>query len=301
MRPMALAALGSAAPAVATIAAEPFAEVVQRPDNRHFSERTALLHDPGTSGDSVLYDGVDHTIWRLGIERGVHELAALPLPDNDRAIGLDAKIPRAWALAHGARANSHGKVMLVVGEHGRYQWNGEGFEAYVPSEEFVLRSEADAVRRVEVELADADVFAPKVRVLDPATKLVLYEHQYQVEPSGWMRLAYVCTFLRAPLTTALSFASDGPAQPVAVYVFGDALLIGHARPWLLAASLLVSALVASALIRRRPLGLRWSWVVLILVSGPMGGLVAVMLEPLRARSGVIRKGKTPARLLLQSS
>jgi hypothetical protein len=278
-----------------------FTEVLKRPDGRRLSTKlTTLGLREGNTGN-LLVDGDDHTIWQIESEAGTLKLAQVSLPGNDRFIDLDARFPRRWALAHGASANCYSEVPIVVGERGRYYWDNDQFVVYEPSEEFVLRSKADALCRVQVELVDTDVLAPSVRVLDAATKAVMYEQRFTVEASRWSALAFASTLLRSPLTTTIAFTSAGPGQPLAGYFFSDPLLMGQSRPWLLAANLLLSAFVVAALMRRRVLGLRWSWIALLALAGPAVWFVPLLLEPLRAPRALKRKVLPTRQLVLQST
>lgn len=279
-----------------------FAMVLERPDGKRFSKRTAKLPEEHQSRRGVLYDDGDHTLWRVVMDAGTPKLAAVHLPDGDRATGLDARIPLQSALAHGAVAQSHLNELLVVGERGAYRWNGERFETYAPSPDFVLRSQAESLRRVNSEIVDHDALTPRVRVIDPQTRQVLFEHAYQNEHPRWTAIAYACSLLRAPLATTSAFASDAASRnPIPVFLFSDPLLHGHRRPWLFTANLLLCALVVTALIRRRALGLRWSWIALGLVVGPLVFCVVPLIESRRATGKQEMRATAQARLLLRTT
>jgi len=286
----------------ATDLQEPFALVLERPDGKRFSKKTARLPEEHQSRRGVLYDDSDHTLWRVEIDAGAPKLVALELPDGDRATGLDARIPIEAARAHGALAQSHLNELMVVGERGIYRWTSQQFAAYEPSPNYVLRSQAEGLRRVQIEIADADALTPRVRVLDPQTQQMLFEHAYVNEHPRWTAIAQVCSLLRPPLATISAFASGDPSRhPIPVFLFSDPLLHGQRRAWLFAANLLLSALVVTALIRRRALGLRWSWIALGFVAGPLVLCATPLLEQRPSSRRQPERARGAATLLLRTT
>lgn len=271
--------------------AAPYVAELRRGDGRRFSREVAALRPNGEGSDWALYDGEDRTLWRLDLAVEAPRLAPLELPHGDRPLGLDAdvrveqeRISWNWRMG--------GSTTVVRGQRARYRWTGEGFEPFEPALGRVWQTEYRPALDQELVIEDDDLLAPRVSVIDTRTGAVLLEHEYQ-PTTLYEGLASALATLRSPLGLLASTSRDRRSGIRNVDLFFDPLVANGRRPWLVAINLALSSLLAWTFARRRLLGLRWTWWVVLAVLGPGVIAIAGVIEPRRRREPPSRSTRAP--------
>jgi hypothetical protein len=185
--------------------------------------------------------------------------------------------------------------LIVVGEHGRYEWNGREFAEFVPSEMYATAGEAESLIQCRVLVDDLDPLRCTVRVVDAKDGRELSGYAYAPR-TALATLAGAASqatlLLRSPLANTLAFAGwiqEKFEDPT--YSLRSEFLAGGRRPWLWILDLSVGLACAGAcarLLRRRnegPIGVGIGCT-FVFLSGPAGLLVLWLLEP-KSRASAI--------------
>ena len=147
-------------------------------------------------------------------------------------------------------------------------------------------SELEDHVRLRIEEPEPDPLVSTVVVRDVATGEVLLSHRYGLgdQERRWALAMEALTLASAPTHNVASFLAGEPQ-----HLGGTNLLAGGKRPWLLAASLLVGALLAwRAWVRAGGEGssraLRLFWTLAVLLLGfPAWVVLAILARRPRAR------------------
>jgi hypothetical protein len=280
----------------------PFRVFVERPDGKRFSDRVLVLGSE-TNHDCVLYDGGDHTLWRLSIAPAPR-LEQMHLPDGDEPIAVDAAVDAELVAIDSPYWRYGDSTTVIRGRKARYVRSARAFERFELPAGRVWRSERGAPTRVAVDVRDADVLEPHVVVRDVASGAVLLEHRYTA-PRLLAGVAYLGSTCRSPIANVASWVTAAPRRPVPIDLLRDPLVAGGRRSWLLALNVGASLALAAWFARRSALGLRWGWFAMFALFGPLTALLASALEsrvralPRTAARKQLRIGAAPSRRRLE--
>lgn len=231
------------------------ATVLRRPDERaRFSAQTFHLTSElrlDRSPESVftvacLLDAADSTFWRVSPFEGGHAVRALSLPGGDRLVRLEyIDVPRI--------PYHYPEQMVIVGERGRYAWNGDELVLYPEP----IVPEPTTPLDYEVVFVDPDVVNTRVEVRSTTDGAVLRTQEYGPQSAGDHLLvasAHMLALLRAPLGNAISYSmSFEGARDSNVYdnmLLGERLFVAGKRLWLLVLCVALAAFSARAVVRR---------------------------------------------------
>jgi len=236
---------------------------------------------------SCLLDPEDGSFWRVDVLDPSVPLARVELPERDRFVRMEPMYRRD-TLAFG-RYQEAWEDPAVVGEHGRYTWNGREFVAFDSSGACVPASEAESLLRFRVVIDDPDPIRCTVRVLDAKDDGELFAYSYAPQTAlshAAATAAQAMVFLRSPLANTLISTGvlrrDSELDPT--YMARNEFLAGGRRPWLwlldLGAALLCAG-VCARLLRRREVAPIWIGLgsLFVLLFGPVALLVVWLLEP----------------------
>ncbi len=243
-------------------------------------------------------------LWAFGMGADGAQLQALALPDGDPGYS-------GWDLG----TNST-RPLVVEGARAAYEWDGEQFHA-LAGESLAAweryRAAADLVPQVEIDRPDPVAF--RVGIVEPASGVELFQHEYgarggvQGAREDGMQLL---SLLRPPLLLLASHAGLGPDDMPHQATFERAFfldpLVAHGkRPGLVALAwglVIVLAAWTAWRLRRWPVSTDrvGMWVLLVLLLGPTAFLVGLGLETRRAwRQVPVSEPLPPARPLIQTA
>jgi hypothetical protein len=232
-----------------------------------------------------LADPEDGSLWRLDVLDRKEPLARVELPAGDRVVRFEPLYRRNELLF--GRYQDTWSDPVVVGERGRYAWNGREFEEYAPDAQLAAASEAASFTRFRVVVDDPDLLRPRVRVLDAQDGRELFAYAFAPRTAGGSAAAtasQATILLRPPFRNALGFAGwtrRGP-RPDLVFQpqpFADA---DHPGLWILdVAVALACAGSCARMLRKKRAAPLWIGVAsaLVLLLGPLALLIVWVLEP----------------------
>jgi hypothetical protein len=262
----------------------PFRRELSRSDGLPFSQQVLLLPPPKNGDGWLLADASDRTLWRLGMQSALPTLDRVELAKGEVWTGVDVAMNRAVVEVEGRNSRRSSTRTVLVTSRGRMRWDGERLDPAQLEESEVWRSEASEALRFAVELVDADVLTPRVRMRDARSGAVLLEHGYAT-PAALGLVAHLASTLRSPAGGILATLGGEASRPQHLEPVRDPLVAGGRRTWLLAINVSVSLALALVFARRRALGLRTGWFAFFALFGPLTALLAGALEPRRLKTG----------------
>lgn len=246
----------------------------------------------GDDAPSVAFvDPAAGRAWKL--HRGPQgvRLDEAPLPDGRRLLGVERVhwLRRARAgLLEPYGVSDH---LVARAADGPWSWSADGWVPFVPDDDDVLESALHEAAVVRVARA-GDGLQPRVEVRAADGGELLLAAPAAVHDGTSLLFAQALSAARPPLLAAWSASRplsdlDRPHGALDAWT-RDPALAGAQRPWLLAASLAVSVLLALAVRRhlgRLPgeRGLRTAWTLAVLLLGIPAALAAGFVEPRRPR------------------
>ncbi len=257
----------------------PYRRELARGDGKPLSQQLILLPPADDADAWLLADASDRTLWRLDLAPALPTLSQVGAEGSWS--GIDVAIGRARAELEGASSRRNSSRVVLLTPEGRRSWNGSELVAAALTADEVWQSECASVQRFEVDVLDADVLEPLVKLLDKRGELEPLEFRHRA-PLGASLLAHLVSALRSPLASVQSAFDFQPRRPTERHEWLDPLVAGGRRPWLLALNLGLSLALALYFAARRKNGLRASWLVLFALFGPLTAVLANALEPRRA-------------------
>ncbi|MFN0245194.1 MAG: hypothetical protein ACKVWV_20100, partial [Planctomycetota bacterium] len=265
------------------------AAVLRRPDERErFSARTFHLTSElrlDRSPESVftvacLFDAADSTFWRVSPFEGGDAVRALSLPGGDSLVCLEyIDVPHS--------PYHYPEQMVIVGERGRYAWNGDELVLYA---EPIIPTPTTPLD-YEVVFVDPDVVHTRVEVRSTTDGTVLRTQEYGPQSAGdhvRVASAHVLALLRAPLGNAISYSTSFEgARDSNVYdntLLGERLFVAGKRLWLLVLCFALAAFGARAVVRRlrardADTATTWAWAAAVVSLGLPAVWLFFLLEP----------------------
>lgn len=275
-------------------------ERLARPDGRGFSAQTVIVYGAGADGSAgILVDLADATAWRLDTAGEHPALSPLALPDGDRILGVEQLQSVARARLGTWEPFGYSDRLALRGERGLYIALGASLVAWTSDATFVAPE--DFAGRVEYRVirVGGDRIAPVLAVLDARDGRELLRHDFRPRGPVEGTLAGAIRaigLLRSPLATLAGLSLDGATVrgPLLEYA------LHAARPWWFVHFALVLAL---ALATHRRLagasqGLRAFWIAAVMLAGPLGWAISLVLGPRRALQVAPRAQPLPSRPLL---
>ncbi len=256
----------------------PYRRELTRPDGRPFSQRVVLLPPPRDADGWLLADAADRTLWRLGMQAALPTLDPVELDSDEVWTGLDVAMDREAVGAEGPNSRRSSTRTVLVTSAGRRRWDGKRLNPAELESSEVWRSEASEAVRFAVDVVDADVLGPHVTVRDARSGERLLEQRFAA-PWGLGVVAHLASALRSPAAGVLASLDEEVPRPKDLDLLRDPLVAGGRRSWLLALNVGLSLVLAAWFTRRGALGLRWSWLALFALFGPLIALLARALEP----------------------
>ena len=305
--------------------------LLHRPDTgQPFSDRTLIATGFDRFTAMLLIDRSDLTLWQAtGQEPTLDPVA---LPNGDRLLGLERLHP--WHSVRAGLFDQPGGIedFLFLGETGRYVWSDGHLQPFLDAAPNSIRrgparqsvSSASDGYVSPGEIADAIVWRMeptridglgfRLEVFDAQSGELALAHDYlpeSTEQKGWAALAWLMSPARSPAGALWShFAADvEPRNATRLLSYSsvrDPLLLGGARPGLLAACLAVGVVLAALAHRRigrnpRDRAVRRTWTLAILLLGLPAWILFRLLEPSRKVMLARSQASEPrAQLLIES-
>jgi hypothetical protein len=261
----------------------------------------------GMKVDSCLLDPSDGSFWRLDVFDAREPLARVELPGGDRFVRLQTLYRRSEFVF--GRYERSWEDPVVVGERGRYAWNGREFVEFVPSETLATLDEAPSHLRYRIVVEDPDPLRWTLRVLDAKEDREVFAYAYAPRTgrgSVAAAAAQASVLLRSPLANTLLFTGVITHKTDRGFDAGSEFFAGGRRPWLWALAMIVGlacAGICARLLRGRnasPIGIALGSV-FALLFGPVALLVVWLLEPKgRAREHPAAYAVSEPALVIQS-
>ncbi|MFN0007274.1 MAG: hypothetical protein ACKVXR_05150 [Planctomycetota bacterium] len=235
--------------------------------------------------DPCLHDPSDGSFWRMDLFDPKKRLSPVELPGGDRFVRLQALYRRSEIVL--GRYGSWDEDPVVVGESGRYVWDGRKFVEFVPSETLVTLDDAPSFLRYRIVVEDPDPLRWTLRVLDAKEDREVFTHAYAPRSgkgSVAAAAAQASVLLRSPLANTLLFTGVITRKTDQGFDDGSEFLASGRRPLLFVLGLAVAVACAGAcmrLLRRGGASLLGSALgsVFVLLFGPVALLVVWLLEP----------------------